>query len=110
MERAKCVYWHTIVYRGAEASVCFSLTFQCDNTAIVYSIQSILTAIKTLKSLPEKESKEWPSLQLVQNRTDDQGVPVAPSFDTVLSECKIDALTDLQPLGYPPEQIWGRQL
>ena len=41
------------------------LTLQCDNIDIVFSIQSILKAIKTLKSLSEKDPKDWPSLQLV---------------------------------------------
>ncbi len=86
-----------------------SLTLQYDSIDIVYSIQSILKTIKSLKYMSDKDPKEWPSLQLVQTRIDDhneyQGVPVTPNFETVLSGCKADALADLHTL---EENIKGR--
>ena len=82
---------------SAKASV--RLTLQCDNIDIVFSIQSILKAIQTLKSLSEKDPKDWPSLQLVQNKIDNhneyQGVSVTPNFETVLSKCTTAILADL---------------
>ena len=52
--------------------------------------------------MSEKDPKDWPSLQLVQNRIDIhneyQGVPVTPNFETVLSKCTTAALADLHKL------------
>jgi len=86
-----------------------SLSLQYDSIDIVYSIQSILKTIKSLEYMSDKDLKEWPSLQLVQTRIDDQNeyqcVPVTPNFDTVLSGCKADALADLHTL---EQNIKGR--
>ena len=79
-----------------------SLSLQSDDADIVFSIRSILKTIKALQSLSEKEPKEWPTLQLVKSRINDQreyqGIPVTPSFESIVDKCKADSIADLHRL------------
>ncbi len=94
MERAYKVLISTALFiEVLKPASILSLTLQYDSIDIVYSIQSILKTIKSLKYMSDKDPKEWPSLQLVQTRIDDhneyQGVPVTPNFELFLVGVKL---------------------
>lgn len=76
-----------------------SLSLQCDDADIVFSIESILKAVKSLQSLSEREPGDWPTLKSrIDNNDEYQGHPILPDFDTILDQCAPQALADLNRL------------
>ena len=78
-----------------------SLVLQSEKTDIVSSIESTL---KSVKSLQSQDPKEWTQLKLLKQRIQEvsgeqeyQGIPIV-SFDSLVDECKIHVLADLERL------------
>ena len=81
-----------------------SLVLQSEKTDIVSSIESTLKSVKSLQSLIRKDPKDWTQLKLLKQRIQEvngeqeyQGIPIV-SLDSLVDECKIHVLADLERL------------
>ena len=79
-----------------------SLTLQSEGADILMSIENTLKSVKSLKSLSQKDSSEWPTVKLVKSwievvSQEYQGV-VLQNFDASLEQCKVHVLVDLKKL------------
>ena len=80
-----------------------SKALQSDSADIVSSIESTLKSVKAFKSLSQQNPCEWPMVQLIKSRIKENDAgekeyqgSVVPNFDTVLEQCKVHVLADLQ--------------
>ncbi len=83
-----------------------SLALQTSSADIVYSIKQILKATSAMKSLREKDPLQWPAVQKVMTNIHSdangekiyEGVFLNGFSDTIVEQCKKDALSDLKCL------------
>ena len=79
-----------------------SLSLQKEGADIVMSIENTLKAVKALKLLSEKDTSEWPTIQLVKSRLKEvdahmeyQGVEVKNFDDVLKKQCTVQVKQDV---------------